>query len=97
MAVVDVHSGTSPLILGFPHVGTQVPPEIWDRLNDNGKILADTDWHFQTTQEMLFPCQLVLTSIPVISGKALSAAFLDRGERGLFWVVSDGSSSMYPA
>jgi formiminoglutamase len=33
------------LILGFPHTGTEVPPAIWQRLNDNGRILADTDWH----------------------------------------------------
>ena len=54
--------------------------------------LNSTDWHFQTTQEMLFPRQSVLTSTPIISGKALSAAFLDRGERGLFWVVSGGAA-----
>jgi len=41
----EVRQGTSPVILGFPHTGTDVPPAIWDRLNDNGKILADTDWH----------------------------------------------------
>jgi hypothetical protein len=60
--------------------------------------LRSTDWHFQTVQEMLFPRQTVLTSAPIISGKALSKAFLDRGERGLFWVVSGGSiGSMYSA
>lgn len=40
-----LHQGTSPLILGLPHTGTDVPPAIWERLNDNGKLLADTDWH----------------------------------------------------
>ena len=40
-----LHQGTSPIILGLPHTGTDVPAEIWSRLNDNGKILADTDWH----------------------------------------------------
>ncbi len=34
-----------PVILGFPHTGTDVPAEIADRLNDNGRMLADTDWH----------------------------------------------------
>lgn len=53
--------------------------------------LQSCDWHFQTTQEQLFPMQSVMTSTPIISGKALSAAFLDRGERGLFWVVSGGN------
>lgn len=45
MAVVDVHRGTSPVILGFPHTGTDIPAEIRARLNENGLLLADTDWH----------------------------------------------------
>ena len=45
MAVFEVARGSSPVILGFPHTGTDVPATIWDRLNDNGQILADTDWH----------------------------------------------------
>jgi formiminoglutamase len=45
MTVVDVKQGTSPIILGLPHTGTDVPPAIWERLNDHGRILADTDWH----------------------------------------------------
>lgn len=45
MSVFELHQGSSPIILGLPHTGTEVPAEIWDRLNENGKILADTDWH----------------------------------------------------
>jgi formiminoglutamase len=41
----EIRQGTSPVILGFPHTGTELPPAIWERLNDNGRILADTDWH----------------------------------------------------
>jgi formiminoglutamase len=55
MAVVDVTSGRSPLILGFPHVGTEVPAEVWGRLNDNGRILADTDWHVDRLYDGLAP------------------------------------------
>lgn len=44
-AVLEIHQGTSPVILGFPHTGTDVPPAISDRLNDNGRLLADTDWY----------------------------------------------------
>ncbi|MBD9388422.1 N-formylglutamate deformylase [Agrobacterium sp. AGB01] len=45
MPVFELRQGTSPIILGLPHTGTEVPADIHDRLNDNGKILADTDWH----------------------------------------------------
>lgn len=45
MNAFEVHHGSSPVILGLPHTGTDVPEDIWARLNDNGRILADTDWH----------------------------------------------------
>ncbi|WP_337268349.1 N-formylglutamate deformylase [Oryzifoliimicrobium ureilyticus] len=45
MNVVDVRQGSSPVILGLPHTGTFVPEEIAQRLNENGRLLADTDWH----------------------------------------------------
>lgn len=45
MAVYEVHQGSSPIILAFPHTGTDVPDDIAARLNDTGQILADTDWH----------------------------------------------------
>lgn len=43
--MIEVTQGTSPLVLGLPHTGTDVPPEIWADLNANGRVLADTDWH----------------------------------------------------
>ncbi|THK39154.1 N-formylglutamate deformylase [Ensifer sp. MPMI2T] len=55
MAVFEVHRGASPVILGFPHTGTDVPAPIWERLNDNGRILADTDWHIHDLYEGLLP------------------------------------------
>jgi formiminoglutamase len=29
----------------MPHTGTHVPDGIWDRLNERGRALTDTDWH----------------------------------------------------
>lgn len=43
--MIEVTRGSSPLVLGLPHTGTGVPPEIWEDLNANGQALADTDWH----------------------------------------------------
>lgn len=53
MNVVEISRGQSPVILGFPHTGTVVPDDIRERLNDNGLILADTDWHIDKLYEGL--------------------------------------------
>lgn len=53
--VVIVKRGESPVILGFPHVGTDLPPEIWGRLNARGRILSDTDWRVHELYEGLLP------------------------------------------
>ena len=45
MSVFEIRQGTSPVILGLPHTGTNVPDDIGARLNENGLLLADTDWH----------------------------------------------------
>jgi len=45
MNVVSVLEGNKPLILAQPHGGTHVTPDIYNRLNEKGQALADTDWH----------------------------------------------------
>lgn len=53
--IVAIERGSSPVILAFPHSGTAVPPDIWDRLNGNGRILSDTDWHLPRLYDGLLP------------------------------------------
>ena len=55
MSAVEVSRGASPVILGFPHAGTGMPSAVRARLNDNGRLLADTDWHIHTLYEGLLP------------------------------------------
>ena len=55
MSAVEVRRGTSPVILGFPHTGTEVPPAIRERLNGNGRLFADTDWHIDVLYDGLLP------------------------------------------
>lgn len=45
MKVVEVRQGSGPVILAFPHVGMEFPDIIFERLNGQGRLLADTDWH----------------------------------------------------
>lgn len=47
MEVFNVQQGSGPVILAFPHTGTHVPDYIWENLNENGRLLADTDWHIE--------------------------------------------------
>ena len=62
MNVYDVSNGDGPIVLGQPHSGTFVPPDIADRLNDTGKTLADTDWHISRLFEGLLPDATVVRS-----------------------------------
>lgn len=55
MTPVEVTRGTGPVVLGFPHTGTCVPDEIKARLNERGRILADTDWHVDRLYADLLP------------------------------------------
>jgi formiminoglutamase len=55
MSSFEVVQGSSPVILAFPHAGTTVPDGIWKRLNENGRLLADTDWHIETLYAGLLP------------------------------------------
>ncbi|MDD2868470.1 N-formylglutamate deformylase [Neomegalonema sp.] len=50
-----VERGEGPVILGLPHVGTELPPEVWNALNARGRILSDTDWHVHELYAGLLP------------------------------------------
>ena len=41
---VSVKQGGSPLVLSIPHAGTEIPPEVAERLNETGLAISDTDW-----------------------------------------------------
>lgn len=43
--MIEVIHGNSPLVLGLPHTGTDVPEAILSTFNETGRALADTDWH----------------------------------------------------
>lgn len=53
MNPVEVKRGDGPVILGLPHSGTFLPPDIKARLNPRGQMLADTDWHVDRLYEDL--------------------------------------------
>lgn len=40
-------TGTRPLLISMPHVGTHVPPALAARFTDEGRRVPDTDWHLE--------------------------------------------------
>lgn len=55
MNPVAVSQGGSPIVLGLPHTGTNLPDDIFANLNARGKGLDDTDWHIHTLYDDLMP------------------------------------------
>ncbi|MEQ8448607.1 MAG: N-formylglutamate deformylase [Nitratireductor sp.] len=55
MDPVLVSRGDSALVLGLPHTGTYVPDDIAAKLNAEGLLLRDTDWHIEKLYEGLVP------------------------------------------
>ena len=41
----SLHRGTLPLLISFPHAGTQIPAALATRLTPAALQLADVDWH----------------------------------------------------
>lgn len=54
--------GDSPVVLAFPHVGTVLPDDVADRLNDEGRKLRDTDWHVDRLYRDLLPGATLLAA-----------------------------------
>lgn len=62
MNPVDIIRGSSPIVLSMPHTGTFVPDDIARCLNDNGRKLADTDWHINRLYADLLPNVTIVTA-----------------------------------
>ena len=43
--VFTLTRGSIPLLVSFPHAGTEIPPEIASRMTGAALLRADTDWH----------------------------------------------------
>lgn len=64
MSLIEITRGDSPLVLGLPHTGTDLPDDCHLRLNETGRAMADTDWHIHTLYDGLVDgATLVRTTI----------------------------------
>jgi formiminoglutamase len=59
-----VERGDGPVVLGIPHAGTEVPAEVWARLNARGRALTDTDWRIERLYDGLLPGATVVRALP---------------------------------
>ena len=55
MSLLEVSRGSSPVIFGLPHTGTELSDNVAKSLNDLGLQLADTDWHIHRLYDGLIP------------------------------------------
>ena len=55
MSFLEITRGESPLVLGMPHTGTDLPGDIAKKLNESGRAKADTDWHIHELYKGLVP------------------------------------------
>jgi len=55
MAEIAYHfsQGHGPLLVSMPHVGTYLTPEVAADLNENGRLIKDTDWHLDQLYNFL--------------------------------------------
>jgi N-formylglutamate deformylase len=45
--VFTLHSGSAPLLVSLPHVGTHIPEAMRDRFVPRALAVEDTDWHLE--------------------------------------------------
>ncbi|MDH4053492.1 MAG: N-formylglutamate amidohydrolase, partial [Rubrivivax sp.] len=43
--VFTLHRGQRPLLVSVPHVGTEIPAAIAERMDPRARLVEDTDWH----------------------------------------------------
>jgi formiminoglutamase len=55
MSFLEITRGESPLVLGLPHTGKELPDQVAEALNETGHALADTDWHIHKLYQGLAP------------------------------------------
>ncbi len=62
MEPVTILGGDGPILLGMPHGGTWLPDAVAARLNGNGRLLADADWHIRQLYEGLLPSATIVAA-----------------------------------
>ncbi|MFN0303924.1 MAG: N-formylglutamate deformylase [Burkholderiales bacterium] len=53
MELYRFQSGSSPLVVSMPHIGTYIPPDMAPRMTPGALRLPDTDWHLDRLYDFL--------------------------------------------
>jgi N-formylglutamate deformylase len=43
--IFSLTTGSAPILISFPHVGTEIPNALAARMTDAGRAIGDTDWY----------------------------------------------------
>lgn len=81
--IFEFRPGKLPILVSVPHAGTEIPPEIAERLNESARQLPDTDWLVDRLYEL-----------PILSEASLIVARTSRYVVDLNRPPSD--ESLYP-
>ena len=63
MSWLHVERGDSPLILAFPHGGTEIPADLLDGFRSRWWAIRDADWHIRALYQGLADATLIWTDI----------------------------------
>ena len=63
MSWLHVEQSDSPLILAFPHGGTEIPADLLDGFRSRWWAIRDADWHIRPLYEGLADATLIWTDI----------------------------------
>lgn len=53
MTIYKFNTGSTPLLVSMPHVGTEIPADMVGRLTNSARGLPDTDWHVDRLYDFL--------------------------------------------
>ncbi len=82
-----------PLVLGMPHIGTMIPPDISVTLNDLGRAVPDTDWWLD---RLYGPIAVRFEASIIMAGMSRFVVDVNRDPSGVSLYPGQNTTSLCP-